>query len=242
MRLDITLTQKYGWSRNKAQQHIRSGLVFLDENICERPATEVTDRSNISLKEDRRINWVSRSAEKLEEFLVSLENPLNLTNKTALDVGSSTGGFTQVLLGHSVASVDAVEVGSRQLHSSLRENTRVHSYEETDIRDFAQKWNIYDIIVCDASFIPLIEIVPSILLCANTKTTIILLYKPQFEAPKSELSKSGVPKDTKKVRERMTIFEDFIHKQWCSVQTKKPSTLLGEKWNQEWIYHIKKVL
>jgi 23S rRNA (cytidine1920-2'-O)/16S rRNA (cytidine1409-2'-O)-methyltransferase len=86
MRLDLALAQKYSWSRNKAQQHIRSGLVFLDGTVCIKPSLEVTEITKITLTEDRRIHWVSRSAEKLEGFFETMMPPLKLEGKKALDV------------------------------------------------------------------------------------------------------------------------------------------------------------
>jgi predicted rRNA methylase YqxC with S4 and FtsJ domains len=83
--------------------------------------------------------------------------------------------------------------------------------------------------VCDASFISLVDILPSILECADTESNIILLYKPQFETPRNELSKSGVPKIAKNVEKRMQSFEEFLRENSCHIIAKKPSSLLGEK-------------
>jgi len=149
------------------------------------------------------VNWVSRSAEKLAGFLEQF--PIKINGKKCLDVGSSTGGFTQVLLSYGANRIDAVDVGSNQLHESIRSNPKVSSYEQTDIRDFAKQNNgiFYDIIVCDASFISLYEIVDFIFLVANTDTKIILLYKPQFEVGRDQLRKTGVPKDLKIVEQKI---------------------------------------
>jgi 23S rRNA (cytidine1920-2'-O)/16S rRNA (cytidine1409-2'-O)-methyltransferase len=105
-------------------------------------------------------------------------------------VGSSTGGFTQVLLEHGAAHVDAVDVGTDQLHDILRSDPRVTSYEQTDIRDFVPNIPKYDIIVCDASFISLVDIIDAILDCASDETHIILLFKPQFEVGREHLRKT----------------------------------------------------
>jgi 23S rRNA (cytidine1920-2'-O)/16S rRNA (cytidine1409-2'-O)-methyltransferase len=98
----------------------------------------------------------------------------------------------------------------------------------------------YDLIVCDASFISLQDILPSILSFADNNTNIILLYKPQFEVGRENLRKTGVPKDEKIVAEKMSKFEQFLKEQDCQVIQKEKSTLIGEAGNQEWIYWIKR--
>lgn len=164
-----------------------------------------------------------------------------ITWAKCLDVGSSTGGFTQVLLDRGAAHVDAVDVGTDQLHETIRNNPKVSSYEQTDIRDFQSTRSPYDIIVCDASFISLNEILPSILSFANHETVIILLWKPQFEVRKDELNKkTWVPKDTHFVVKKQVEWESFLIKNNCEVLQKEKSSVLGEAGNQEWLYHIMK--
>lgn len=159
MRLDQFLAQQHHLTRNRAQQLIDSGLISVNGKIIKKSSYEVKPEDTFFLQEDKKIHWVSRSATKLDGFLE--EFPIDLVGKTGLDVGSSTGGFTQVLLERGVSRVDAVDVGTDQLHASLRDNPQIHLYEQTDIRDFSSS-SLYDIIVCDASFISLREICPSI--------------------------------------------------------------------------------
>ncbi len=156
-----------------------------------------------------------------------------------LDVGASTGGFTQVLLEQGALRVDSVDVGTNQLHRSLRNHPRVHSYEQTDIREFSSE-SPYDIIVCDASFISLIVLFPAILRFAQRETRMILLYKPQFEVGSENLRKTGVPKDEMIVAKKMKAWEDFVLSHDCSILSKEKSSLTGEAGNQEWIYWIQK--
>lgn len=137
-----------------------------------------------------------------------------------------------MLLEHGAAHVDAVDVGRDQLHPSLRADPRVTSYEQTDIRDFARRYSSldtrestgatesrvtnhesrpsYHLIVCDASFISLTDIIDAILDCASDTTDIILLYKPQFEVGQKNLRKTGVPKDEKCVLDSMNRFETVL--------------------------------
>ncbi|NRH20652.1 TlyA family RNA methyltransferase [Candidatus Gracilibacteria bacterium] len=242
MRLDQYLVIHHHFTRNKAQQLISSELIVLDKKICTKASQIVPENATISITPDRRVNWVSRSAEKLAGFLEHF--PIGIDGKKCLDIGSSTGGFTQVLLSYGASRVDAVDVGTDQLHESIRSDSRVHSYEQTDIRDFAKKPNItpYDIIVCDASFISLYEIINSILFFANTDTRIILLYKPQFEVGRDQLRKTGVPKDPKIVEQKMIEFETILSLKNIQIVAKEKSTLIGEAGNQEWIYMIQKTI
>lgn len=135
--------------------------------------------------------------------------------------------------------MDAVDVGTDQLHESIRRDPRVTSYEQTDIRNFSSK-NTYNIIVCDASFISLREILPSMLELADEHTNLILLYKPQFEVGRENLRKTGVPKDEKIIEKKLTEFGKFLTEQDCYIIAKEKSTLIGEAGNQEWVFWIKK--
>lgn len=147
MRLDIMLAEMHGFTRNKARQLIEVGLVRVNNKIITKASHDVTDTDAITLEEDKRVHWVSRSAEKLDGFIQFLQltnHELRITDTHCLDVGSSTGGFTQVLLEHGAAHVDAVDVGRDQLHPSLRTDPRVTSYEQTDIRDFVHRYSSLD--------------------------------------------------------------------------------------------------
>ncbi len=179
MRIDQYIAREYGFSRNRVQQLIDAGLVFVDEVPVCRASVKVCENANICIREDRMIHWVSRSAGKLFHFFE--EHPeIVIQGARCLDVGSSTGGFTQVLVERNVLSVDAVDVGTDQLHDSIRQNPKVMSHEKMDIRNFPTS-KPYDVIVCDASFIRLSEILPAIFSHSDKNTVIILLYKPQFE-------------------------------------------------------------
>ena len=267
MRLDLFISEKFGFTRNKAQAFIKDGLVSIDRKIITKPSFEVDWSENISLEEVKKIHWVSRSAGKLDGFLDSLsrhsrgwsnpgtekefdnvtgllrssrwQKPLRIPGATCLDVGSSTWGFTQVLLERWASHIDAVDVGTDQLHPSLRDNPRVTSYEQTDIREFESKTH-YDIIVCDASFISLQEIFPSILKFADQSTHIILLWKPQFEVGREHLRKTWVPKDEKIVTKRQKEWEDFLKSHNCEILQKEKSTVIGEAGNEEWMYSLRK--
>lgn len=242
MRLDIAISEKFGMTRNKSQAFIKDGLVSVNKAVIQKPSFEVKWDEIFELKELKKIHWVSRSAGKLDGFLEELRiknYELPILGANCLDVGSSTWGFTQVLLEHWAHHVDAVDVGTDQLHSLLREDRRVQSYEQTDIRKFSSTTH-YDIIVCDASFISLKEILPSILNFTNTSTEIVLLWKPQFEVGKANLRKTWVPKDEKTVWEYRNDWEIFLENNNCKILQKTKSSVIGEAWNQEWLYLIRK--
>ena len=268
MRIDLFISEKFSFTRNKSQAFITDGLVSVNGKTITKPSFEVVWSENIELREERKVHWVSRSAGKLDGFLESLSrhsewneesifpNPRFFVSQdddqvriqwaTCLDVGSSTGWFTQVLLDRWASHVDAVDVGTDQLHQSLRNDPRVTSYEQTDIRDFqdllsqgAQRE--YGIIVCDASFISLEEIFPSILKLANKNTHILLLWKPQFEVGREHLRKTWVPKDEKIVAKRQKEWEDFLRSHNCEILQKEKSTVIGEAGNEEWMYFIRKI-
>ncbi|MCK4440413.1 MAG: TlyA family RNA methyltransferase, partial [Sulfurovaceae bacterium] len=172
-RVDKYLVEKgYFESRNRAIDAIKRGKVFVDGKIA-KPSTKCNDNSNIDIDSEKF--YVSRASKKLELFLE--EYPINLKDKIALDIGSSTGGFVQILLENGVKSVTAVDVGSNQLHHSLRDNPKVEIFENTDIRDFKTN-GVFDIVTCDVSFISILQIIEDIDRLSNRD--MILLFKPQF--------------------------------------------------------------
>jgi len=235
IRLDNFLVEKnLADSRTKAQEYIKKSLVKVDGKIVKKPAFKVEVDANVSV--DEHDNYVSRSAHKLNEFLNELE--LDLSQNIALDIGSSTGGFTQVLLERDVAEVSAVDVGSNQLHKSLKEDKRVLSYENTDIRKFEtdKKFNI---VVSDVAFISLHYILDDVDCLASDK--IILLFKPQFEVGREvKRDKNGVVLDNKAIKNAMLKFEDACElKGWNLIQ-KSPSKLTGKDGNLEYCYYFKK--
>jgi 23S rRNA (cytidine1920-2'-O)/16S rRNA (cytidine1409-2'-O)-methyltransferase len=159
------------------------------------------------VQEDKKTLWVSRSAVKLADYLEKY--PISIHGKKCLDIGASTGGFTQVLLSYNADSVVALDVGSSQLHPSLRNIENILSLENTDIREY-QSSTHFDIIVTDVSFISLRQIIPSISRLSNYSTHIILLFKPQFEVGKNNLRKTGVPKNDTIIQTCLLDFQNWL--------------------------------
>jgi len=235
MRLDNYLVEKgLIESRNKAQQIIKEALVSVDGKVVKKPSFKVEETSKVEIAEHK--SYVSRAAFKLAAFLAELN--LDVAGRVALDIGSSTGGFTQVLLERNVAEVNAVDVGHDQLHHSLREDDRVNVYEGCDIRKFEPN-RTFDLVVSDVAFISLHYILDDVQRLASRD--IILLFKPQFEVGREvKRDKNGVVLDKKAIANAMQKFEDAcLLKEWKLVQ-KSPSSLTGKEGNLEYCYYFQK--
>lgn len=195
MRLDQTLVErKLVATRSRARDLILRGMVTIDGRVATKPAAVIAEGSTIRV-DALAAGYVSRGAEKLvaglERFGVAVEGCI------CLDVGSSTGGFTQVLLDRGAARVYAVDVGRAQLHDALRGDTRVVSLEETDARDLDSRLvpEPIDVVVTDLSFISLRKALGPALSLAAQGAWLIALVKPQFEAGREHIGKGGVVRD-----------------------------------------------
>jgi len=235
MRLDNYLVEKeIVDSRNKAQTIIKEGLVSVNAKIIKKSSFKIEESDEVSVANYKQ--YVSRAAYKLLEFLEELD--LDVKKKVALDIGSSTGGFTQVLLEAGVKEVSAVDVGTDQLHKSIREDDRVFVYESCDIRKFESDKE-FDLVVSDVAFISLLHILDDVDRLAFEH--IILLFKPQFEVGREvKRDKNGVVLDKKAISNAMSKFEEACElKNWRLVQ-KSPSTLTGKEGNLEYCYYFNK--
>ncbi len=243
MRIDQYLTTRYGFTRNKAQQLIKNGLISIDGIIRTKTAFEVSDKDTLEIKQDKSIVWVSRSAGKLDGFFEALDSTsrdYHIQDARCLDIGSSTGGFTQVLLEYWAYHVDAVDIGSDQLHASIRNNKKVSSHEKTDIRKFPAPEEPYDIITVDVSFISIEEILPELQRFSDENTEIFLLFKPQFEVGRTNLRKTGVPKSEWVVEKALVSFLVLLWELDYSVLFGEKASVVGEAGNQEYMFFIKK--
>ncbi|WP_331775884.1 23S rRNA (cytidine-2'-O)-methyltransferase TlyA [Sulfurospirillum sp. 1612] len=191
MRLDNYLHEK-GWaqSRNKAQELIKKQEVLVDDKIISKPSFDVTEAMCVRVVDSKQ--YVSRAGYKLKSYLQE-QDEINIAGMTCLDVGSSTGGFCQVLLEEGAQKVVAVDVGNEQLHESLKTFSNLEVFEKTDIRDFHYQEK-FDMITCDVSFIGVGHIIAHLDLLA--KQYILILFKPQFEVGNLvKRDKKGVVKD-----------------------------------------------
>ncbi len=221
-------------SRNRAQRIIKDGLVSVNRKVITKSSYKVSVDDEVSIQEHK--SYVSRSAHKLDEFLNELD--LEIKGRVALDIGSSTGGFTQVLLEREVSEVSAVDVGRDQLHKSLREDRRVYSYEACDIRDFESDKE-FNLVVSDVAFISLLNILDDVDRLATKD--IILLFKPQFEVGReAKRDNNGVVTDKKAILNAMIKFEDACKLKGWKLMVKSPSKLTGKEGNLEYCYYYKK--
>ena len=233
-RLDKALVERgLATTRSQADNFIRLGYVFLNKKIVQKSGTMVSDVDEIKL--EKKETYVSRAGLKLASVAEYFH--LNFQDKTVLDIGSSTGGFTDYSLRHGAKKVFAVDVGTDQLHPSLRPNPKIALYEKTDIRDFYADEAI-DIIVGDVSFISLREILPHVAEnLMNTNTVLIAMVKPQFEAGRHQVNK-GIIKNDKVRRQILSDFEDWA-KKYFVILDKKDSEVAGSKGNLERFYKLK---
>jgi 23S rRNA (cytidine1920-2'-O)/16S rRNA (cytidine1409-2'-O)-methyltransferase len=203
-RLDQTLVERGAFpSRARAQGAIRAGLVRVDGRVIDKPATMVAAAVRIDVAGDVH-DYVSRGAVKLEAALTAFE--IMPQNAVCLDLGASTGGFTQVLLRAGAAKVYAVDVGAGQLHPSIAGDARVVNLEKTHAKDLSPAIvpDPIDIIVCDVSFIGLAKALPPALALAAPGGRLVALIKPQFELGPRALGKGGIVKATGETLQRLT--------------------------------------
>ena len=236
MRFDNYVASVLNISRNKASELIKGGKVLINGEICTKVSSEVSE-AKISLLDEI---YVGRGALKLKSFLEAMK--FDLAGKNALDIGSSTGGFMQILLECGVKSVTGVDVGTDQLDASLRSDERVKIYEKTDVREFAKKdLNKFDLITCDVSFISLAEILPAICELASENSLIIMLFKPQFEVGVGvKRNKKGVVTDAKAVNLAMKRFEVMANSLGFKMIVCKECEVRGKEGNAEFFYAFNK--
>ena len=229
-RLDKTLfARKLVASRSQAESYIKLGLVSVNGKVINTSSLMVGNEDNVQVTANDR--YVSRAGLKLASVAKKLS--VDFTHKTVLDVGSSTGGFTDYALQHGAQKVIAVDVGTNQLHPSLRSDPRIELHEQTDIRNFMTDSSI-DIVVIDVSFISLRDILPSVSALTNRRTLIVAMVKPQFEAGREQINKGVIKNDTV----RRTILKDFEAwvRQDFTIVDKADSDVAGSKGNLERFY------
>ncbi len=225
-------------SRERARALILAGSVLVDDVVVDKAGTRVSSDADFRVRGDT-IPYVSRGGLKLAKALEVF--PVTASGRTAIDVGASTGGFTDCLLQNGAARVYAVDVGYGQLAWSLRNDPRVISLERTNIRNLtADQLPVRpDLAVIDASFISLEKVLPPTLALLDLPADIIALIKPQFEVGRGEVGKGGVVRDTvqhEKVKERIRVFAAEIG---CDVIGVEESPVTGPKGNREFLIALR---
>lgn len=220
-------------TRSQAESFIRLGKVQVNKTVAQKSGLMVSEQDSIVLTATEQ--YVSRAGLKLASVAKVLG--LNFQDKVVLDVGSSTGGFTDYALQHKAAHVIAVDVGTNQLHPTLLGHPKIELYEQTDIRDVKVLSRPADIVVIDVSFISLREILPTVARLSSSKTQIVAMVKPQFEAG-SDAKHKGVIKNDRMRRDILQSFEQWA-RAYFVVQDKADSEVAGTKGNRERFYLLK---
>ena len=234
-RLDAALVQSgQSPTRSQAESVIRLGEVTVNGSVVTKPGHFVGPNDTVRLADKQR--YVSRAGLKLASVADKLS--IRFSDAVVLDVGSSTGGFTDFALRNGAKLVYAVDVGTEQLHPSLRSDKRIELHEKTDIRDFTPG-QTPDVVVMDVSFISLREILPNIANISGPGTNIVAMLKPQFEAGKAQVNKGVIKNDSV----RRQILKDFElwAKDYFVIVDKADSDVAGAKGNRERFYLLRTV-
>jgi 23S rRNA (cytidine1920-2'-O)/16S rRNA (cytidine1409-2'-O)-methyltransferase len=226
-------------SRTRAQALIMAGAVFTGEKKLAKAGDMLAEEAPLEVR-GKDHPWVSRGGIKLDHGLTHFG--FDVTGAVALDVGSSTGGFTDVLLTRRAAKVYAVDVGTNQLAWKLRQDARVIVLEQTNARHLTTEMvpESIDIVVCDASFIGLAKVLEAPLKLAKPRAKLVALVKPQFEAGREEVGKGGVVRDAA-VHERVCAeVSEWVRSQGWTVIGTTSSPITGPEGNVEFLLGAEK--
>lgn len=232
----ILVEQGFAESRTKAQALVMAGVVLVNEKRIEKPSQEFLPTETIRLKgKTDEIKYVGRGGLKLEKALQEFH--IHPSEYVCLDVGASTGGFTDCLLQHGAKKVVAVDVGTNQLVWKLRNDARVEARENVNARylkpeDFDEK---FDLIVMDVSFISVTKILSALKGLLNDKGKIIILIKPQFEVGRGEVGKGGIVKDAGKHAQVIKKVNTFASEIGLENKGLIDSPILGADGNKEFL-------
>lgn len=236
-RLDILLMKKSALTRNVCQSLIKDGLVKVNDITTVKCGEKFFYTDNITYEMPDTI-YVSRGGYKLEKALKEFN--IDLTNKTCLDIGASTGGFTDCMLQNNALKVYAVDTGKEQLSKTIKENEKVHSFENTNIIDICDDLSNVEIdfICVDVSFVSVTKLSTSIKKIMRENCQLIILIKPQFEAGRKYLNKNGIVKDkkihTKVIYDVTTCFTNL----GLTLNKVIPSPIKGSSGNEEYLVHF----
>lgn len=235
IRIDQLLVERgLAESRTRAQALVMAGHVMLGDKKADKPGLQVAEDVAVSVKGQDH-PWVSRGGIKLAHALEQFG--INVADTVAIDVGSSTGGFTDVLLGKGAARVYAVDSGTNQLAWKLRQDPRVIVHEQTSARILSADHipEPVDLIVCDASFISLSKVLERPMSFARPGAQMVALIKPQFEAGRSEVGKGGVVRDAAVHARVCDAVAGWLEDSGWTVKGRTESPITGPKGNVEFL-------
>jgi 23S rRNA (cytidine1920-2'-O)/16S rRNA (cytidine1409-2'-O)-methyltransferase len=221
-------------SRARARAAIEAGGVTVDGVLAAAPSQKVRDDAELTAREAH--DWVGRGALKLAHALELW--PVRVEGRVVLDIGASTGGFTEVCLRASAARVYAVDVGRAQLHATVANDPRVVNLEGTDARVLTAELipQAPELIVCDASFIGLAKVLPAALALAAPGADLVTLVKPQFEMDnRAEVGRKGVVRDVEARRAALDRVAAWIENVGWTVRETAESPIVGGDGNREWL-------
>ncbi len=225
-------------SRSEAQAAIEAGKVIVNGTVATKANLKVSSDDEVSA--EKAHPYVSRAALKLVGALEVFD--LRPDGMVCLDVGCSTGGFTEVLLLKGAQHVFAVDVGRDQFHEKLRGDDRIRLLEQTDARKLtrADIDQPIDLLVCDASFIGLEKVLDPALSFLKPGAHAVLLFKPQFQVGRKAVGKGGIVTDLAAVEAAKSAFTDWAIAQSCQIKAWTPSSITGSDGNQEWLVWAKR--
>jgi 23S rRNA (cytidine1920-2'-O)/16S rRNA (cytidine1409-2'-O)-methyltransferase len=239
VRLDLLLVERgLAETRAKARAAIEAGHVTVDGRLALKPSQQVDPNAQITAGPAHP--WVGRGALKLEHALAAW--PVPVEGRIVLDVGASTGGFTEICLSRGAARVYAVDVGRGQLHPKVRADLRVVDLEATDARDIdsALVRESVGLIVCDVSFIGLAKALPQALSLAGEGADLIALVKPQFEVGPDKVGKGGLVKDPADRAAALAGVAAFLERGGWTVRATTDSPITGGDGNREFLLWAQK--
>lgn len=239
-RLDAVLVQQgLAPSRERAKTLIRNGQISVNGTVCTKPAFGVADTDAVTM-EGSDIPFVGRGGLKLEYAVTQMQ--LSLDGLTCLDIGASTGGFTDCMLQHGAAKVYAIDVGHGQLVQKLREDSRVVNWEGTDVRRIApeQLEQPADFFSVDVSFISLHHVLPYVLPLLKAEAGGVILIKPQFEAGRENIGKNGLVQSKRVHVQVLGNILALLASLGLTVQLLCPSPIQGGSGNVEYLAAVRK--
>ena len=251
LKLDELLVNR-GFIRtiDEAKRYIMAGKVLIDDAVISQPGTLCDPLSHIRIKE-KKSNYVSRGGDKIDHFLET-EN-VSINNQCCLDIGISTGGFSDLLIRQNARHVLGIDVGYGILDYQLRKNKKLSLLERTNAREVTEKeindalepvqLSIYDIqlVVMDVSFISVFKIMPNLLSLLPNSTEYIILIKPQFEAERDMVDMGGIITNPDHLHATLTKVETQFNALNLNIWAKSASEVKGTKGNQEYFYRVSKL-
>lgn len=236
-RLDLAIKNIYSYSREYSKEIISKGYVLVNGKVIKKPSFKVFDNDKIELLEEATPKYVSRGGLKLEKAIDYFN--IDLKDKVCMDIGSSTGGFSDCMLQNGAKQIYAIDVGTSQLDEKILKNEKVLSFENTDIREFdtSQK---FDFISTDVSFISLTKILEKIEYFLQDNGQAVVLVKPQFEVGKENVDKNGIVKNKNLHIKTLQNISNFCKDIGLFVKDATFSPITGTKGNIEYLLNIDK--